>query len=96
MGTVRRAHLVQALQAEPPSRVPGHQCLQDILAGGCPVEPVTLKLSPETSLHQAHNLFELLNLQSLFVTSQGRAVGFVSWVELKKAISNLTNPPAPK
>ncbi|XP_027821491.2 chloride channel protein ClC-Ka isoform X4 [Ovis aries] len=97
MGTVRRAQLVQALQAEPPSLAPGQQrCLQDILAEGCPVEPVTLKLSPETSLHQAHNLFELLNLQSLFVTSQGRAVGFVSWVELKKAISNLTNPPAPK
>ncbi|KAM9111001.1 chloride channel protein ClC-Ka isoform 9-T11 [Megaptera novaeangliae] len=97
VGTVQRAQLVQALQAEPSSWVPGHQqCLQDILAGGCPVEPVTLKLSPETSLHQAHNLFELLKLQSLFVTSHGRAVGFVSWVELKKAISNLTNPPAPK
>ncbi|XP_037586744.1 chloride channel protein ClC-Kb-like [Cebus imitator] len=46
-------------------------------------------------LLQAHNLFELLNLQSLFVTSRGRAVGCVSWVEMKKAISNLTNPPAP-
>nr|XP_045374451.1 chloride channel protein ClC-Ka isoform X6 [Camelus bactrianus] len=67
VGTVRRAHLVQALQAEPPSWAPGHQCLQNILAEGCPIEPVTLKLSPETSLHQ-----------------------------LKKAISNLTNPPAPK
>ncbi|XP_029804726.1 chloride channel protein ClC-Ka isoform X3 [Suricata suricatta] len=97
VGTVERAHLVQALQAEPPSWAPGHQqCLQDILAGGCPVEPVTLQLSPETSLHQAHNLFELLKLQSLPVTSGGRAVGSVSWVELKKAISNLTNPPAPK
>ncbi|XP_044794184.1 chloride channel protein ClC-Ka isoform X3 [Bubalus bubalis] len=97
VGTVRRAQLVQALQAEPPSWAPGQQrCLQDILAEGCPVEPVTLKLSPETSLHQAHNLFELLNLQSLFVTSQGRAVGFVSWVELEKAISKLTNPQAPK
>nr|XP_045374449.1 chloride channel protein ClC-Ka isoform X2 [Camelus bactrianus] len=96
VGTVRRAHLVQALQAEPPSWAPGHQCLQNILAEGCPIEPVTLKLSPETSLHQAHNLFQLLKLQSLFVTSRGRAVGFVSWVELKKAISNLTNPPAPK
>ncbi|XP_024839122.1 chloride channel protein ClC-Ka isoform X3 [Bos taurus] len=97
VGTMRRAQLVQALQAEPPSWAPGQQrCLQDILAEGCPVEPVTLKLSPETSLHQAHNLFELLNLQSLFVTSQGRAVGFVSWVELEKAISKLTNPPAPK
>ncbi|XP_016074582.1 PREDICTED: chloride channel protein ClC-Ka-like isoform X2 [Miniopterus natalensis] len=97
VGTMRRAHLLQALQAEPPSWASGHQrYLQDILAGGCPMEPVTLQLSPETSLHQAHNLFELLNLQSLFVTSRGRAVGTVSWVELKKAISNLTNPPAPK
>ncbi|XP_023601709.1 LOW QUALITY PROTEIN: chloride channel protein ClC-Ka [Myotis lucifugus] len=98
VGTVRRAHLLQALQAEPPSWAPGHQVhyLQDILAGGCPMEPVTLQLSPETSLHEAHNLFELLNLQSLFVTSRGRAVGTVSWVELKKAISNVTNPPAPK
>ncbi|XP_026916114.1 chloride channel protein ClC-Ka isoform X1 [Acinonyx jubatus] len=97
VGTMERTHLVQALQAEPPSWAPGHQqCLQDILAGGCPVEPVTLQLSPETSLHQAHNLFELLNLQSLPVTSRGRAVGSVSWVELKKAISSLTNPPAPK
>uniref|UniRef100_A0A7N5JGK4 Chloride channel protein ClC-Kb n=1 Tax=Ailuropoda melanoleuca TaxID=9646 RepID=A0A7N5JGK4_AILME len=97
VGTVGRVHLVQALQAEPPSWAPGHrQCLQDLLAGGCPLEPVTLQLSPETSLHQAHNLFELLNLQSLPVTSLGRAVGSVSWVELTKAISNLTNPPAPK
>uniref|UniRef100_A0A8D1LY13 Chloride channel protein n=1 Tax=Sus scrofa TaxID=9823 RepID=A0A8D1LY13_PIG len=97
VGTVQRAHLIQALQAEPPSWAPGQQrCLQDILAVGCPTEPVTLKLSPETSLHQAHNLFELLNLQSLFVTSRGRAVGFVSWVELEKVISSLTNPPAPK
>ncbi|XP_019657506.1 chloride channel protein ClC-Kb [Ailuropoda melanoleuca] len=96
VGTVGRVHLVQALQAEPPSWAPGHRCLQDLLAGGCPLEPVTLQLSPETSLHQAHNLFELLNLQSLPVTSLGRAVGSVSWVELTKAISNLTNPPAPK
>ncbi|XP_049627965.1 chloride channel protein ClC-Ka [Suncus etruscus] len=97
VGTVRRAQLVQALQAESASWTTGHQRrLQDILAGGCPMEPVTLQLTPETSLLQAHNLFELLKLQSLFVTSQGRAVGFVSWVELKKAISKLTNPPAPK
>ncbi|KAL0603320.1 Chloride channel protein ClC-Ka [Plecturocebus cupreus] len=71
VGIVRRPQLVQALQAEPSSWAPGHQQgLQDILAGGCPMEPVTLTLFPETSLHQAHNLFELLNLQSLFVTSR--------------------------
>ncbi|XP_025229538.1 chloride channel protein ClC-Ka isoform X2 [Theropithecus gelada] len=96
VGVVQRAQLVQALQAEPTSWAPGHQCLQDILAGGCPTEPVTLTLFSETTMHQAHNLFKLLNLQSLFVTSRGRAVGCVSWVEMKKAISNLTNPPAPK
>lgn len=97
VGVVKRTHLVQALQTEPASWAPGQQpCLQDILANGCPTQPVTLQLSPETSLHETHNLFELLNLQTLFVTSRGRAVGFVSWVELKKAISTLTNPPAPK
>uniref|UniRef100_F7CUG5 Chloride channel protein n=1 Tax=Callithrix jacchus TaxID=9483 RepID=F7CUG5_CALJA len=97
VGIVQRAQLVQVLQVEPSSWAPGHQQgLQDILAWGCPIQPVTLTLFPETSLHQAHNLFELLNLQSLFVTSRGRAVGCVSWVEMKKAISNLTNPPAPQ
>ncbi|XP_022370338.1 chloride channel protein ClC-Ka isoform X2 [Enhydra lutris kenyoni] len=96
VGTVGREDLVQALRAEPPSWTPGHPCLRDLLAGGCLIEPVTLQLSPETSLHQAHNLFQLLKLQSLPVTSLGRAVGSVSWVELKKAISSLTNPPAPK
>ncbi|XP_076421707.1 chloride channel protein ClC-Kb isoform X2 [Peromyscus maniculatus bairdii] len=94
---VKRTDLVQALQTEPASWAPGQQpCLQDILASGCPTQPVTLKLSPETSLHETHNLFELLNLQLLFVTSRGRAVGSVTWVELKKAISTLTNPPTPK
>ncbi|XP_057640558.1 chloride channel protein ClC-Kb isoform X3 [Chionomys nivalis] len=97
VGVVKRNHLMQALQMEPASWAPGQQpCLQDILAGGCPIQPVTLQLSPETSLHETHNLFELLNLQLLFVTSRGRAVGSVTWVELKKAISTLTNPPTPK
>lgn len=31
---------------------------------------------------QTHSLFELLTLQTLFVTSRGRAVGSVSWVEV--------------
>ena len=31
---------------------------------------------------QTHSLFELLTLQMLFVTSRGRAVGSVSWVEV--------------
>lgn len=31
---------------------------------------------------QTHSLFELLTLQTLFVTSRGRVVGSVSWVEV--------------
>lgn len=97
VGIVERTHLVQALQTQPASWAPGQErFLQDILAGGCPTQPVTLQLSPETSLYQAHSLFERLTLQSLFVTSRGKAVGSVSWAELKKAISTLINPPAPK
>lgn len=45
---------------------------------GCPLAS-SISYQP---LLQAHNLFELLNLQSLFVTSRGRAVGSVSWVEV--------------
>ncbi|XP_023388416.1 chloride channel protein ClC-Ka [Pteropus vampyrus] len=79
-------------------------CTITTLAKDMPLEEV-VKVVTSTDLAEyplvestgtAHNLFELLNLQSLFVTSQGRAVGSVSWVELKKVISNLTNPPAPK
>lgn len=40
-------------RSSPPRAFPHHwQRLQDLLAGGCPLEPVTLQLSPETSLHQ--------------------------------------------
>ncbi|XP_028922522.1 chloride channel protein ClC-Kb-like isoform X3 [Ornithorhynchus anatinus] len=97
VGTVKRAHLVSCLEAVLPTCTSGHQWhLQEVLAEGCPMEPVTLQLSPETSLHQAHNIFELLNLQHVFVTSLGRIVGYVSRAELKKAIADLANPPAPK
>ncbi|KAL1777402.1 chloride channel protein ClC-Kb isoform X1 [Sigmodon hispidus] len=97
VGIVKRTQLVQALQSELASWAADQQpCLQDILVSGCPTQPVTLQLSPETSLHETHNLFELLNLQLLFVTSRGRVVGSVTWAELKKAISTLTNPPTAK
>lgn len=44
----------------------------------CPL-PANVSYQPPL---QTHNLFELLNLQSVFVTSRGRAVGSVSWVEV--------------
>ncbi|XP_074074449.1 chloride channel protein ClC-Ka isoform X2 [Macrotis lagotis] len=97
VGIIHRAQLLPFLQAESTTQAPGQQWrLHEVLAGGCPVEPVTLQLSPQTSLHQVHNLFELLKMQKMLVTSMGRVVGFISWVELKKAITDLANPPAPK
>lgn len=33
-------------------------CLQDILANGCPTQPVTLQLSTETSLHEVKRELE--------------------------------------
>ncbi|XP_036601393.1 chloride channel protein ClC-Ka-like isoform X2 [Trichosurus vulpecula] len=97
VGIIHRDQLLPFLQAEPTIQVPRHQCrLHEVLAGGCPMQPVTLQVSPQTSLHQIHNLFELLKMQRILVTSMGRVVGFISRVELKRAIADLVNPPAPK
>ncbi|XP_067873466.1 chloride channel K isoform X3 [Heterodontus francisci] len=57
----------------------------------CHVDPVTFQLSPSTSLHQAHKLFDLLVLQHMFVSSAGKVVGFVTRNELKKVIEDLAN-----
>uniref|UniRef100_A0A8C3GM34 Chloride channel protein n=1 Tax=Cairina moschata TaxID=8855 RepID=A0A8C3GM34_CAIMO len=75
----------------------------DTSPGSCPprvTHPVMLQLSPWTSLHQAHHLFELLKLQHIFVTRSHNRVGQA----LKnpqispKACSYLSNgviPPSP-
>ncbi|XP_044523701.1 chloride channel protein ClC-Kb-like isoform X3 [Gracilinanus agilis] len=97
VGIIHRVHLLPLLQAESTILASRHQCrLHEVLAGACPVEPVTLQLSPQTSLHQVHHLFEILKMERILVTSLGRVVGFISWVELKKAIAELANPPTPK
>uniref|UniRef100_A0A672UVM8 Chloride channel protein n=1 Tax=Strigops habroptila TaxID=2489341 RepID=A0A672UVM8_STRHB len=55
------------------------------LGDNCAIEPIMLQLSPWTSLHQAHHLFELLRLQRIFVTRFGELVGAVSRAELSGA-----------
>ncbi|XP_067422328.1 chloride channel protein ClC-Kb-like isoform X2 [Emydura macquarii macquarii] len=97
VGLVQRAELVKFLQnhtedeASPPE--PGEKSHSTgTLGDECTIEPITLQLSPSTSLHQAHNLFELLNLQRVFVTSLGRIIGVVSRSEVKAAIEDLANP----
>ncbi|XP_074831947.1 chloride channel protein ClC-Kb isoform X2 [Carettochelys insculpta] len=97
VGMVKRAELVRYLQthdeAKPGEMEPGKKShSHGMLEDNCAIEPITLQLSPWTSLHQAHNLFELLNLQHVFVTNLGRVVGTVSRSEVKKAIEELANP----
>ncbi|XP_025909346.1 chloride channel protein ClC-Kb-like [Nothoprocta perdicaria] len=88
VGTVSRAELVAFLQShsdtgEKPAGMVGDDCA---------IEPVMLQLSPWTSLHQTHHLFELLKLQQLFVTRGGELVGTVTRAELRRAIEELANP----
>ncbi|XP_056651700.1 chloride channel protein ClC-Kb isoform X1 [Monodelphis domestica] len=83
VGMIHRAHLLPLLQTEPATQGSKHQWrLHEVLTGGCPVEPLTLQLSPQTSLHQVHHLFEILKMERILVTSMGRVVGFISWVEV--------------
>ncbi|XP_059685914.1 chloride channel protein ClC-Kb-like isoform X2 [Gavia stellata] len=94
VGTVSRAQLVTFLQSHKhPQAPPGEKlATAGTLGDNCAIEPIMLQLSPWTSLHQAHHLFELLKLQRIFVTRFGELVGAVSRVELRRAIEELANP----
>ncbi|XP_074017678.1 chloride channel protein ClC-Kb-like [Numenius arquata] len=94
VGTISRAQLVTFLQSHKhPQAPPGEKlATAGTLGDSCAVEPIMLQLSPWTSLHQAHHLFELLKLQRIFVTRFGELVGAVSRVELRRAIEELANP----
>ncbi|XP_074749336.1 chloride channel protein ClC-Kb-like isoform X2 [Strix uralensis] len=94
VGTVSRTQLVTFLQSHEHPQAPQGEKLATAgtLGDSCTVEPIILQLSPWTSLHQAHHLFELLKLQRVFVTRCGELVGAVSRVELRRAIEELANP----
>ncbi|XP_073173098.1 chloride channel protein ClC-Kb isoform X5 [Lepidochelys kempii] len=97
VGMVQRAELIRYLQTHDEAKLspqePGEKPRSNgTLGDDCTIEPITLQLSPWTSLHQAHTLFELLSMQCVFVTSLGRLVGSISRREMKKAIEDLANP----
>ncbi|XP_077167142.1 chloride channel protein ClC-Kb-like isoform X2 [Paroedura picta] len=105
VGTVQRSELIQLLQASEDDSSSSSSSLKkhgeearpsQPLGTGCAINPITLQLSPWTSLHQAHNLFELLNLQQACVTQLGKIVGVVSRNEIRKAIEELADPKAAK
>uniref|UniRef100_A0A672UXL1 Chloride channel protein n=1 Tax=Strigops habroptila TaxID=2489341 RepID=A0A672UXL1_STRHB len=62
------------------------------LGDNCAIEPIMLQLSPWTSLHQAHHLFELLRLQRIFVTRFGELVGAVSRAERLNPPKSVPSP----
>ncbi|XP_064027817.1 chloride channel protein ClC-Kb-like [Pogoniulus pusillus] len=94
VGTISRAQLVTYLQSHKhPQAPPGEKlAAAGTLGDSCIIEPIMLQLSPWTSLHQAHHLFELLKLQRIFVTRYGQLVGAVSRAELRTAIEQLADP----
>ncbi|NWQ94923.1 CLCKB protein, partial [Burhinus bistriatus] len=85
VGTVSRAQLVAFLQSHKHPQAPPGEKLAAVgtLGDNCTIEPIMLQLSPWTSLHQAHHLFELLKLQRIFVTRFGELVGAISRVEVR-------------
>ncbi|XP_066838227.1 chloride channel protein ClC-Kb-like isoform X2 [Anser cygnoides] len=97
VGTVSRAQLVAFLQSHehpqaPPGPLQEKPASMGTVGDDCAIEPVMLQLSPWTSLHQAHHLFELLKLQRIFVTRYGQLAGAVTRAELRRAIEELANP----
>ncbi|XP_066493333.1 chloride channel protein ClC-Kb-like isoform X1 [Tiliqua scincoides] len=106
VGLVQRSELIQFLQTHEDTSLPHKEHKDEEMVCSCPLQassgqtlgdtcaitPVTLQLSPWTSLHQAHHLFELLTLQHAFVTQMGKIVGVVSRNEIRKAIEDLANP----
>ncbi|KAM4014867.1 chloride channel protein ClC-Kb-like [Anomaloglossus baeobatrachus] len=96
VGTVQRSRLIGFLETHESNQQPGapeHKGLCDgKLSDGCSIDPVTFQLSSWTSLHEAHHLFVLLNLQQSFVTEFGKIVGCVTRKEMRSAIENLANP----
>ncbi|XP_059807917.1 chloride channel K isoform X1 [Hypanus sabinus] len=95
VGSVQRSELTNFLQTQ--AEQESHEenlPLKEVNGnpkGKWHIDPITFQLSPSTSLHQAHKLFELLVLQHTFVISAGRVVGFVTRDELKKVIEDLAN-----
>ncbi|XP_051895323.1 chloride channel K isoform X2 [Pristis pectinata] len=95
VGSVQRSELTNFLQTQGEQKSHKEKLqLKEVdvkFRGRWNIDPITFQLSPSTSLHQAHKLFELLVLQHTFVTSAGRVVGFVTRNELKKVIEDLAN-----
>ncbi|CAJ0951612.1 unnamed protein product, partial [Ranitomeya imitator] len=84
-----RSRLISFLETHEAKQEPGapeHKGLSD----GFSIDPVTFQLSSWTSLHEAHHLFVLLNLQQAFVTEFGKIVGCVTRKEVRHSLFYLS------
>ncbi|XP_048839408.1 chloride channel K [Brienomyrus brachyistius] len=59
------------------------------LGNVCSIQPVTVQLSTQTTVQQAHSVMSILNIQLGFVTDSGKLSGVITWTELKKMIERL-------
>ncbi|XP_069774984.1 chloride channel K isoform X2 [Narcine bancroftii] len=95
VGSVQRSELANFIKTQGEQKSHKEKLpLEEVevnLSGMWHFDPITFQLSPSTSLHQAHKLFEFLDLQHTFVTTAGRVVGFVTRNELRKVVEDLAN-----
>ncbi|KAL1021108.1 hypothetical protein UPYG_G00008910 [Umbra pygmaea] len=57
----------------------------------CSIQPVSVQLSPDTTVQEAHGVLSLLFGESLFVTEKGRLSGVVTWPEMKRMMEDLSD-----
>uniref|UniRef100_A0A673Y707 Chloride channel K n=1 Tax=Salmo trutta TaxID=8032 RepID=A0A673Y707_SALTR len=65
------------------------QVLKKQLVDMCSIQPVSVQLSPDTTVQEAHGILSVLCGESLFVTERGRLSGVVTWPEVTMKTSKL-------
>ncbi|XP_066527744.1 chloride channel K [Hoplias malabaricus] len=80
LGTVTRNQL-QVFLLENQNEVPC-KSLED----KCTIQSVTLQISTDTTIRQAHCIMSVVREQRVFVTEKGKLCGVITWREMKKII----------
>ncbi|XP_043936452.1 chloride channel protein ClC-Kb-like isoform X1 [Protopterus annectens] len=93
LGSIKRSVLIRFLHTHSQDQAVEAKDSVNNLSGDlsqdCDIDEITFQLSTQTSLHQAHSMFELLKLHLIYVTRAGKVEGLVTRNELRKAIEDL-------
>ncbi|XP_020315582.2 chloride channel K [Oncorhynchus kisutch] len=68
-----------------------NKVLKKQLVDMCSIRPVSVQLSPDTTVQEAHGVLSVLCGESLFVTERGRLSGVVTWPEMKRMMADLAD-----